>query len=35
MSLTVSPSSEAIVPPDDTPVYADGVVTKFTLMAVI
>ncbi|MFN3428700.1 MAG: cytochrome-c oxidase, cbb3-type subunit I [Candidatus Sericytochromatia bacterium] len=35
MSLTVSPSHEAVVPPEDTPVYADGVVTKFTVMAVI
>jgi cytochrome c oxidase cbb3-type subunit 1 len=35
MSLTVSPPHEAVVPPEDTPVYADGVVTKFTAMAVI
>jgi cytochrome c oxidase cbb3-type subunit 1 len=35
MSLTLTPSNEAVVPPENTPVYADGVVTKFAVMAVV
>jgi cytochrome c oxidase cbb3-type subunit I len=35
MSLTVTPSTEAPLPPDSPPDYADGVVKKFTVMAVV